>query len=153
LKKSFKAKLLGANSGGVFVKFPWDIEKLYGKKNLVKVRASFDGVPYRGSLAKMGGSHAVLIVLKSIREKIGKRAGDTIRVTVEEDMVPRVVAIPKELKAMLAKSKKAAEFYKSLSFTHRKEYAAWVGGAKQSETRLARAKKALATLNAGKRES
>ena len=38
---------------GAYVAFPYDAEALFGKKR-VKVSATFDGVPYAGSLVRMG---------------------------------------------------------------------------------------------------
>ena len=74
--------------GGVWVVFPRDLRKEFGRGR-VKVHASFDGIPYDGSVVNMGlknedGSVCyVLGVLKAIRQKLGKADGDTIRVAVE----------------------------------------------------------------------
>ena len=75
--------------GGAYVSFPYDIRAEFGKGR-VKVHATFDGVPYDGSIVNMGvmnpdGSMCYVIgVLKEIRAKIGKQPGDTVRVTVRE---------------------------------------------------------------------
>ena len=75
-------------SGGAYVAFPWDIRAEFGKGR-VKVHASFDGVPYDGSIVNMGvknpdGSVCYIIgVTKAIRAALGKRDGDTIRVVIE----------------------------------------------------------------------
>ena len=42
-----------AERGGAYVKFPYDIRKEFGKGR-VKVHASFDGVPYEGSIVNIG---------------------------------------------------------------------------------------------------
>ena len=50
----------------------------------------FDGIPYSGSVVNMGlktpeGQVCYIIgVLKAIREKLGKKEGDTLHVVVEE---------------------------------------------------------------------
>ena len=75
--------------GGAFVRFPYDVREEFGRGR-VRVRAAFDGAPYEGSLVNMGvknsdGSVCYIIgVRKDIREKIGKQAGDTVSVTVQE---------------------------------------------------------------------
>ena len=75
-------------SGGAYVAFPWDIRAEFGKGR-VKVHASFDGIPYDGSVVNMGvknpdGSVCYIIgVTKAIRAALGKRDGDTIRVVIE----------------------------------------------------------------------
>ena len=77
-----------ADDGGAYVVFPWDLREELGKGS-VKVHASFDGIPYDGSVVNMGlknedGSVCyVLGVRKAVRQKLGKADGDTIRVTVE----------------------------------------------------------------------
>ena len=75
-------------NGGAYVAFPWDIRAEFGKGR-VKVCASFDGVPYDGSIVNMGvknpdGSVCYIIgVTKAIRTALGKHDGDTIRVVIE----------------------------------------------------------------------
>ena len=39
--------------GGAYVIFPWDIRAVFGKGR-VKVHATFDGIPYDGSIVNMG---------------------------------------------------------------------------------------------------
>jgi hypothetical protein len=76
--------------GGAYVVFPYDIRAEFGKGR-IKIHATFDGEPYDGSLVNMGVKNAdgsichIIGVLKSIREKIGKQPGDSIRVTVVEE--------------------------------------------------------------------
>ena len=77
--------------------------------------------------------------------------GDRITLAVELDDEPREVDVPAELAAALAADRQAAATYAGLSFTHRKEYATWVGSAKQAETRTRRADKAVAMLREGRR--
>jgi hypothetical protein len=53
-KRKFKARLLDADGGGVYVLVPFDVAAVYGQKNLIKIVASIDGVTYRVSIANMG---------------------------------------------------------------------------------------------------
>ena len=86
---AFTAILQEEPDGGAYIAFPWDIKELFGKGR-VKVHATFDGVPYDGSIVNMGvknedGSVCFVIgITKSIRKQIGKRHGDPIRVEVTE---------------------------------------------------------------------
>ena len=76
-------------SGGAYVIFPWDIRKEF-RKGRVKVHATFDGVPYDGSIVNMGVKDEtgeicyVIGVLKAIRKKLGKKDGDMIHVVITE---------------------------------------------------------------------
>lgn len=75
--------------GGAYVEFPWDVGKEFGKGR-VKVHATFDGIPYDGSVANMGIKNAdgsvcyIIGVLKSIRKELGKGDGDTVHVVITE---------------------------------------------------------------------
>lgn len=76
------------DSGGAYVAFPWDVRAEFGAGR-AKVHAEFGGIPYDGSLVNMGvknpdGSVCYVIgVLKSIRERLGARDGDSIHVVIE----------------------------------------------------------------------
>ena len=68
---------------GAYVEIPFDVKTVFGKGR-VPVHASFDGVPYQGSLVKMGLPCHIIGIRKEIRRQIGKQPGDTVRVTIEE---------------------------------------------------------------------
>ncbi len=76
-------------NGGAYIIFPWDIRKEFGAGR-VKVRAWFNGIPYEGSIVNMGVKDArgntcyIIDVLKAIRTRLGKVAGDSIHVVVEK---------------------------------------------------------------------
>ena len=77
--------------GGAYVVFPWNIREEFGKGR-VKVHATFDGIPYDGSIVNMGVKNAdgsvcyILGMLKSIRTQLGKGDGDTIHMVIRERM-------------------------------------------------------------------
>lgn len=149
-KHTFKAVIQNAGGGGAFVEVPFDVEKAFGAKK-PKVKALIEGVLYRGLLVRMGGPNHILIILKGIREQIGKTFGDEIQVSVELDAEPRVVEVPKDLLKELKKDKEAKGFFDKLSYTHQKEYVKWIEEAKKDETRQNRIVKTVAMLKKGKR--
>jgi uncharacterized protein YdeI (YjbR/CyaY-like superfamily) len=148
-KRSFSAVIEDAGKGGAYVTVPFDVEKEYGKKR-VKVAATFDGEPYRGSLVRMGGLCHILGLQKAIRAKIGKSVGDTVAVTVEEDTARREVAIPRDLKKALMENTGAMETFSLLSYSHQKEYVQWIGEAKRVDTRHDRIAQTIVRLFTGK---
>jgi hypothetical protein len=152
-RKIFDAVLENNDPGmdTAFVSIPFDVEKIYGTKGHVKVKAWFDGHPYRGILANMGSSCHVIGVRKDIRMKMSKKIGDTIKVELELDTEERVVEIPKDLKNSFAKSPEAEKFFNSLSYTNRKEYANWITSAKKNETREKRLAETIQKLSQGKK--
>ena len=149
-KQTFTAIIQNAGGGGAFVEVPFDVEAAFGSKR-PKIKAMIEGVPYRGILSRMGTEYHMLIILKEIREQIGKSFGDEVTITVEPDAEPRVVEIPEDLMKELKKEREAKALFDQLSYTHRKEYVAWVNGAKREETRLNRISKMIDMLKQGKR--
>lgn len=147
----FKGKLQDAGGGGVYVELPFDVPETFGKRGRVKIKATFDGEPYRGSLFPYGGKY-FLPVLKAIREKIGKQVGDTIKVTLAEDTEERTVEIPADLQKALKKNKTAKAIFEKLSYTHRREYVNWIEEAKMLETRARRIEKTIEMLKEKKKE-
>ena len=151
-KHTFTATILNAGGGGAFVDVPFDVEKAFGAKK-PKVKATFDGVPYRGMLARMGTDYHILIILKSIREQIGKSFGDKVRITVELDTEPREVEVPKDLMRELKQNKEAKAFFDKLSYSHKREYVMWINEAKKEETWQNRIVKMIEMLKQGKKRS
>ncbi len=149
-KHTFTATIHNAGGGGAFVEVPFDVEKAFGSKR-PKVKAVIEGIPYRGTLVRMGGECHMLIILKGIREQISKTFGDEIKVTVEADVEPRVIEIPKDLLREMKKDKEAKALFEKLSYTHRKEYVTWVEEAKKAETRQNRIAKTIAMLKQSKK--
>lgn len=149
-KHTFTAVIQNAGGGGAFVEVPFDVEKEFGAKK-PRVRALIEGVPYRGLLTRMGSEHHLLIILKGIREQIGKTFGDEITITVEPDTEPRVLEIPDDLTKALQKEQEAKAFFDKLSYTHQKEYVNWINEAKKEETRQNRITKTIEMLKQGKR--
>jgi hypothetical protein len=150
-KRTFTAVIKSAGGGGAYVDVPFDVEMTFGAKR-PKIKAKIEGEPYRGTLVRMGGECHMLLILKSIRDRIARSVGDEVRVTVELDAEPRVVVVPDDLAGALKKDRSARTFFDTLSYTHRKEYAAWITDAKKDETRRARVIKAVEMLRAGQRE-
>ena len=149
-KHTFSAPIQNAGGGGAYVEVPFDVEKAFGSKR-PKVRAIIEGVPYRGTLVRMGSECHMLPVLKGIREQVGKTFGDEVKITVEADAEPRVIEIPKDLLKELKKDKAVKAYFDKLAYTHRKEYVNWVKDAKKEETRRSRILKTITLLKQSKR--
>ncbi len=150
-KIHFRAVIQEGDGGGAYVTIPFDVEQEYGKKR-VKIRATVNGEPYRGTLVRMGGPDHMLIILKEIRQKIGKSVGDEVTIELEEDLDLRKVEIPADLLQAVQALPQARAFFDQLSFTHQKEYVRWVTDAKRPETRLERIRRTVQLLGQGKRE-
>lgn len=150
-KIRFRAVIENAGGGGAFITIPFDVEETFGKKRL-KIKATIEGEPYRGTLVRMGGPNHMLLVLKEIREKIGKSFGDDVLVELEEDLEPRQVDLPPDLRQALQANPVAQGYFNQLSYTHQKEYVRWITEAKRDQTRLDRVRRTIELLTQGKSE-
>ncbi len=137
------------NLNAAYVEPPFDVKEVFGTKR-VKVKATFDGVEYRGSVVNMGGCY-MLGLTQEIRNKIGKGFGDEVFVTLDKDVEERSVEIPEDFAAAMNCDETAVSTFKSLSYTAQKEYITWITSAKRQETRAERIIKATALLSQGKK--
>ena len=130
---------------GAYIEIPFDVEEVYGAKR-VKVKATFDGVEYRGSIVKMGLPCYIIGITKDIRKKIEKEPGDIIEVTMEKDEEERVVEIPTYFKERIELDNNIKEFWNTLSFSMQKKYVTWITSAKKEDTRNKRIDTAIEKL-------
>jgi Bacteriocin-protection, YdeI or OmpD-Associated/Domain of unknown function (DUF1905) len=116
------------------------------------VVATVAGYTWRGSVASMKGEF-LLGMNRAVREAAGVEAGDEVSVEIALDAAERTVEVPADLASGLAGERDAAAAFEGLAYTHRKEFARWVGEAKKAETRERRVAKAIEMLRAGETRS
>ena len=145
-KARFKAELRPSDrGGGHLVEVPDEVVAKLGGKGRIPVQATFNGIPYRGSIVKMGGV-MMLGVTKAIMAEASVVAGDTVAVEVEKDDAPREVETSPELAKALLKNRTAAAAWDKLSYSHRREYVGYIGEAKKEETRARRVDQTIRAL-------
>src|SRR4029450_11239557 len=85
-KTRFRARLRpsGRGAGGHLVEVPYEVAAALGGRGRIPVQASFNGVPYRGSIVKMGGV-MMLGVTKAAMAEAGAGPGDVLDLVVEND--------------------------------------------------------------------
>ena len=148
-KLRFQVKLEGEEgSTATWMNAPFDVQETFGTKARVPVRGTINGFPIRSSLMPMGGCHG-MAVNRAMREGAKAEAGDVIDVVLQKDSEERAVEAPTELKKELIKNKKAQERWEKLAFTHKKEMALSITGAKQEETKRRRLGKVMQVLKTG----
>lgn len=147
-KISFTTIILKPDGVGTwhYADIPLNVEKEFGKKGRVPVKATLNGHSFTGSLMPHGNGGHFLVIGKEIRDKAGVQVGDTVELTVELDSAPRIIETPEDMAAALKDSPEAEEFYNQLAYSHKKEYVVWVNDAKREETRQNRITKAIKKL-------
>jgi hypothetical protein len=143
----FDAPLMAEGRGGAYVEVPADAVAALGGGKRIPVRASFDGIEYRGSVVSMGGG-MILGVLKAIRQSLGKEPGDIVSVEVERDTATRTVDVPADLAAAFEEAGSRPAF-DALSYSHQRKYVQWIEEAKKPDTRARRIAETVERTSAG----
>ncbi len=141
---------LRTNQTGTFIEIPEELLAALGTKKRLPVHAMLNNYGYRTTVAVYDGRY-YLPVRKEIREAAGLTVNDPVTVTLVADTEPRTVQVPDDLAQAFAADREAQSAFERLSFTHRKEYVAWIQDAKRAETRDNRIAKTILMLREGRK--
>jgi hypothetical protein len=134
--RSFTVELERVQKTATMFRVPFDLAEAFGRAR-PPVRVTIRGHTWHTTPGVYGGVGHI-VVNREVKAATGVDAGDRVRVRMELDAEPRVVAPPPDLAEALAASPKARDAFAKLSFTHQREYVEWVEEAKRPETRARR---------------
>jgi len=150
--KIFKTKIWaqGPNDAWHAVDIPFDVEKAFGSKGRVSVKATIGKEAFHTSIFPTGDGGHHMMFNKAMQKAANAKAGDTITMSLELDKGTEP-EVPAPLKAALKADKDAAAKFKALTPAGRREFINWILSAKREETRVERSAKALKMVMAGKK--
>ena len=134
--RRFTVQLERVQKTATMFRVPFDLKEAFGRAR-PPVRVTIRGHTWRTTPGVYDGVGHV-VVNRSVKKATGVDAPDRVRVTMELDVEPRIVAVPGDLRAALDEDTVATAAFDRLSFTHRREYVEWVEEAKRPDTRARR---------------
>jgi hypothetical protein len=143
--KTFKTTIVRDGSM-CFIPLTFDPKNLFGKVR-APVKVTLNGYTYRSTIAAMGGPPCIPL-RKSNREAAGLEGGETIDVRLELDTDTRAIKPPADFVKALKAAAPAWDRWQDLSYSHQREYAVAIEGAKKAETRARRIDSAVRAIRA-----
>jgi len=141
--KTFKTTIVRDGSM-CFIPVTFDPKAVFGRVH-APVKVTLNGYTYRSTIATIGGPPCIPL-RRSNREAAGLEGGETLEVRLDLDMDVREVKPPKGLMRALKMAPPAWSRWRELSYSHQREYADSIEGAKKPETRLRRIEAAVRAI-------
>jgi Domain of unknown function (DUF1905)/Bacteriocin-protection, YdeI or OmpD-Associated len=143
--KDYLLEKFQGKGGWTYARIPEILQDKHSHFGWVRVRGTIDDFEIKNyHLMPMGNGSLFLPVKASIRKKIGKKEGDTVRVVLYADKLP--TEIPEELKSCLQDEPNAYETFLSYTDGEQKAFIDWVYSAKKDEIKVERIIKMLDKL-------
>jgi Bacteriocin-protection, YdeI or OmpD-Associated/Domain of unknown function (DUF1905) len=124
----------------------FDPKAVFGKVR-APVKVTLNGYTYRSTIAAMGRPPCIPL-RRSNREAAGLEGGETLEVRLDLDTDTREVKPPADFVKALKAAPPAWQRWRGLSYSHQREYAESIEGAKKPETRARRIEVAVRAIRA-----
>jgi uncharacterized protein YdeI (YjbR/CyaY-like superfamily) len=148
--KSFTATLERMHSrfNLVFIRIPFDVSKVWGTGNKVRVKGEINGFAFRSVLFPSSEGYHCLLVTKRMRTGGNTALGETAQFRLEPDTAKRVAIVPAELQRVLKEDRSFRRWFDQLSLSMRKWICDWIVSVKSPEARIRRAERVAEQLMA-----
>ena len=141
MSRSFQARLeRGASRlNWVIARIPFDVEKIWGTRAMLRVKGDINGYAFRTSLFPTGDGRHTLLVNKRMQAGAKAVAGDLARFHLEPDTEERIVSMPPEMELALSEARGLRRWFDRLNPSMRNEIARWITNVKSDDARERRA--------------
>lgn len=137
VNKIYTLQKIQGKGGWTYVTLPEIPPDKRAKFGWVKVKGHIDGYEINNyKLMPMGNGSMFLPVKSEIRKKIGKEAGDKVKITLYADNTPQT--IPEELILCLRDEPEAYKIFLNFTEGEQRAYIEWIYSAKKEETKITR---------------
>jgi uncharacterized protein YdeI (YjbR/CyaY-like superfamily) len=140
-QKTFKAQLvqLRSNLGWTVAYLPFDVEKTWGTRGMLKVKLEIAGNEFRTSLfPTREGKHFVL-VNKKMQRAAKIKLGSIAEFRVGPDSEERLAKLPPELEKYFKGNAALRSFYGKMNYSWRHQIGKWISQPKSAGSREHRA--------------
>lgn len=134
MTKTFQAKI-EPSGGWSCVQIPPEVSISLEAKGRTAVTLTINGTPFRTSLFPNGDGTHFMLINKAMQKAANVKLFDTPTFAVEADTQPRTLEVPADLAAALEASPIAKQVFEGYSYSHQREWLAYVEEAKKPETR------------------
>jgi hypothetical protein len=141
--KTFRTTIV-RNGSMCFIPLTFDPKAVFGKVR-APVKVTLNGHTYRSTIAVMGGPPCVPL-RRSNREAAGLEGDETLEVRLDLDTDRRDVKPSADFVKALKDAPSAWRRWRELSYSHQREYAESIEGAKKPETRARRIEAAVRAI-------
>jgi hypothetical protein len=145
--KRFTAELQRVGKTGTMFEVPFDLNAAFGRAR-PPVRVTIRGHTWRTTPGVYDGV-GLVVVNRSVKAATGVDAGDVVRIAMELDTEPRKVVVPDDLDAAFVDAPAARTAFRTLSYSHQREYVEWIEQAKRADTRARRVARTVAKVASG----
>lgn len=142
IKGTFFMEKYPGKGGWTYVTIPGVSQDKKARFGWVRVKGTIDRYPIKNyKLMPMGGGRLFLPIKTEIRKKIGKEAGDHVKIVLYADHDP--LEIPEELLMCLKEEPRAYRIFLSFTESEQKGYIDWIYSAKREQTKADRIAKTI----------
>jgi hypothetical protein len=121
-----------------YVEFPHDVQKLFGKKGVVRVKGTMNGVPIDRALMPRKSGYHMIVLSAELRKKANVEIGEKAVFEIWLNDRPDELELSEELKETLAFFPEFAQAWEKLTPGMKRGMCYWVGSAKTEATRAKR---------------
>jgi hypothetical protein len=140
----------GEKTGWTYIKIPANIANQLktGCRQSFRVKGKLDGLQVEClALIPMGDGDFILPLNAEFRKKLGKRKGDSLMLSLQEDKQPYQIC--KDLLVCLEDDPVALKFFNQLPGSHQRYFSKWIESAKSEPTKEKRIAMAINALGRG----